>query len=339
MLKVTFKDVGQGDSILIEWKTDDGLGKLGIIDSNLLEDGNNPVLDYLKSTTYREIEFILLSHPHYDHFSGLRQIVEYCEANKIPIKQFWHTSSQTPDFLKSSVKAFNAQKEVALLFRKVHTLFRSGKIIENQGYIDDTTKNYRLNSEIEIQFLAPSTKETDKYISNIPLKYNEEDAKNRANANWLSTVIKISGRGWYVLLTSDCEEQVLKQIWKKSKQEFKNQSLLLAQSPHHGAAGNHREPFWKSQNLEKKQIASVISVGKNHYRHPSQKTIESFDKLGYKIYATNTEGYLSHYSESDIEIGLYLDTSSSKVLRNNKKTELSGDQSFEIKDGFIKYQK
>ena len=31
-MKITFKDVGQGDSILLEWIDDEGVNKLGIID-------------------------------------------------------------------------------------------------------------------------------------------------------------------------------------------------------------------------------------------------------------------------------------------------------------------
>ena len=81
MINVNFKNVGQGDSIIIEWKRD-SLSKIGIIDCNLM--GNkNPTLEHIISSNYSEIDFIILSHPHYDHFSGLVQILEYCELNKI----------------------------------------------------------------------------------------------------------------------------------------------------------------------------------------------------------------------------------------------------------------
>ncbi len=99
MLKVIFKDVGQGDSIIIEWQNDDEEDKIGIIDSN--QHNGNPVLDYIKQRKTKEIEFIVLSHPHSDHFSGLLEILEYCKENLIEINNFIHTCKTHKSFIKS----------------------------------------------------------------------------------------------------------------------------------------------------------------------------------------------------------------------------------------------
>ena len=82
---VNFKNVGQGDSIIIEW--DD---KIGIIDCNIYKD-SNPVLEYISQKDIEEIEFIILSHFHFDHFSGFPKLFDYCRDNKIKIKYFFHT--------------------------------------------------------------------------------------------------------------------------------------------------------------------------------------------------------------------------------------------------------
>lgn len=339
MLRITFKNVGQGDSIILEWKSDISEHKIGIIDCNLVDENTNPVLSYLQSTFYKEIDFILLSHPHYDHFSGLRQILEYCEEKNIFIKNFWHTSSQVPSYLRAAVKSTSAANELALLFKKIMELSRKGKVIGGQGYVANNTRDYSLSKDISLRFLAPSTKEFDKYIRKINLKFDEEDSKNTANANWLSTVIKISGNDWFILLTSDCESEVLKSLWINDKAEFEGKRLLLAQSPHHGAKGNHQKNFWIRQNPNRTNPYAVISVGKNHYGHPSPVVIQFFDKANYRVYSTNKVGRFVNKTKEDIAISSLLDISSSLVLSINKNDELAGDQVFVVQNGQITHQR
>jgi beta-lactamase superfamily II metal-dependent hydrolase len=63
---------------------------VGIIDS-ALANGQNKTLDYLNSNSIDEIEFIVLSHLHYDHFSGMADIFEHCIAKNIRVKYFYHS--------------------------------------------------------------------------------------------------------------------------------------------------------------------------------------------------------------------------------------------------------
>ena len=53
MINIAFKDVGQGDSIIIEWRDEDKKG-LGIIDCNIYQ-GQNKVLDYISLQKITEI--------------------------------------------------------------------------------------------------------------------------------------------------------------------------------------------------------------------------------------------------------------------------------------------
>ena len=110
MVKITFKNVGQGDSILLEWNSNNKL-KIAIVDCNLYQ-CTNPTLDYIIQQEIKEIEFIILSHPHTDHFSGFYELLEYCRNNRIRINRFLHTSQVTPDFLKSATRSLKADEEL-----------------------------------------------------------------------------------------------------------------------------------------------------------------------------------------------------------------------------------
>jgi competence protein ComEC len=66
-LKVTFVNVGQGDAIYIEFPN----GKNALIDG-----GNSGVLidNFLKSKGVARIDYLALTHPHSDHYRGLKKV-------------------------------------------------------------------------------------------------------------------------------------------------------------------------------------------------------------------------------------------------------------------------
>ena len=86
-----FSNVGQGDSIVLEWDYN-GTTKYGIIDCKLTNNGN-PTIEYLELIKPTQIEFIILSHPHTDHFSGMSDLLEYLVFNKIDIRYYMHTGT------------------------------------------------------------------------------------------------------------------------------------------------------------------------------------------------------------------------------------------------------
>lgn len=327
MLTITFKNVGQGDSIILEW-LDNGQSKIGIIDCHILN-STNPVLNHIQQANYQEIDFIILSHPHYDHFSGFNQLFEYCRTHKIIIQKFLHTSYLSPDYLRAANKTLNAKRELDKLFKEVKQLWKFDKIILKQGFINDLTKDIRLNDDISLKILAPSTHELDAYISNVEVENDEESHDNNANANWLSTFLKIYSTDWQILLTSDCEKRALNR-WKNNDLEFSNHRLLLAQSPHHGAKGNHIETFWE-QFISLNEPNVIMSVGENGYKHPSQDNINYFMQNGFKIYTTQQGEIISKEAQ---RISSILD-----IFSEKKETIKAKDVTFLINEqGEINHQ-
>lgn len=327
MINITFKNVGQGDSIVIEWKHN-SKNKVGIIDCNLF-DKKNPTLEHIISAGYSSIEFIILSHPHYDHFSGIRELLEYCEENIIVIKKFLHTSQQVPDYLRVATKSVISSNELVLLFSKINDL-RKKQVIEFVTYISDEVKGINLNERVKLEFLAPSSVEYERFLSKTPL-FDEEGPHNNAQANWLSTIVKIYTSDWYILLTSDSTLETLKRVGIQKKEEFLS-NLKLGQSPHHGAKSNHYDAFWKTKNHEP-NTPIVFSVGPNFYKHPSEKALNFFSqtKNKFKIFSTNQVGSLSMYNSSlqSSTISSYLDLAGSQqVISPMPSSQYQGEQSF-----------
>ncbi|MGB3851343.1 MAG: hypothetical protein WA958_15340 [Tunicatimonas sp.] len=323
---ITFKNVGQGDSIILEWQKESGGKGVGIVDCKL-HNGKNPTVLHVQQAAYTSIDFIILSHPHHDHFSGMLELIAYCEDKQIVIGCFYHTCRQHPDYIKAACKSIAVQKGLIQLLQKIQTLFREGEI-EKQS-LSQSSVPILLEKEIAMKCLSPSEREYDDFISSENYKYNEEETGNVPKANKLSTLLKIEGQGWYILLTSDAEKSTFNRLAKQHKGEFDG-DLLLIQSPHHGAWSNHWDAFWK-QRKKKNGAFAVISVGKNQYKHPSQKTVDSFIKHQYQLRYTDAVGPLRKLERSSLarKNAIALDTFSSTESNYGK------DVAFEVKDSNV----
>ena len=212
-MKVQFLNVGQGDSIILEWDGPTGTST-GIIDS-CMHQGRNRVLEYIEENSVQEVEFFLISHPHFDHFSGAREVLEHCESNGIIINHFLHTSQQHPEYLRSACISTMAKQELARLFKTILRLTTSArKIIKSQGHVNDYTRIFQLNSEWCLQVLAPSSVESNNYVAKTYSKGLDVSSHSSPHGNWLSTLIKLQGPDKYALLTSDVESDVLSRLGK-----------------------------------------------------------------------------------------------------------------------------
>lgn len=291
-MNVHFLNVGQGDSIILRWNRPTELCT-GVIDC-CIHQGKNRVLEFLKANSVRELEFVLLSHPHYDHFSGARQLLEYCESNGIIIHHFLHTSQQHPTYLRSACTSTVAKQELARLFATILRLTTSTpRIILGQGPVNDYTRIFQLDAQWSMHVLAPSSVESNNYIAKTYAKGLDVGDHSSPHGNWLSTLIKIQGPDRYALLTSDVESEVFARLGTDYDQGRNNHfkgDLVLAQVPHHGSDNNHSSQFWK--NRLPKHV--VISVGQpNKYNHPGALVLKRFAKLSAKIECTNDKASVS----------------------------------------------
>jgi beta-lactamase superfamily II metal-dependent hydrolase len=308
MLKITFLEVGQGDSIIIEW-IDNDINKIGIIDCNLKNGNINPTKRYLIKSGYKSIEFMILTHPHTDHFSGFYELLEYCEQNAITINKFYHTAGFSKDHLLALYYAVGGNKKtlsspkrkLIMLYEKIYELKNANNSILKEVYcIDSICKDVLLNDKYSISILAPSqNEEKEEYLLHALSLSDDKILKieNNPAANLLSTILKISNGSEYVLLTSDCCTKVLSRIANKNIIDY-NHSLKFFDIPHHGSGNNHNPEFWI--NLKKSnKIPAILSVGEG-YNHPSESVVEFFDNH-FKIYTTNyVGGYASYFDAKRI---------------------------------------
>lgn len=328
-MKIIFKNVDQGDSIIIEWNSKQN-SNIGIIDCNLQANGKNPTLEYIRSNGFKKIEFIILSHPHSDHFSGLLELFEFCDRKKIQVNYFLHTAGTTPELLQLAVTGISEKRLLSKIFR-LADIMTVRKQILNSGFVSNLTREFQLSDGCFLKFLSPSQREYNNYNKR---KYRnfEEVKKNRSDANLLSTLIKIYTEDWYLILSSDTTAEIFAKQIRYNHHEFKT-PLVLGQLPHHGSESNFEKSFW-GQVKKQSQTPAVLSVGENDYGHPSAYVVNTIRDYGFRLYSTNQVGSLNQSKSLEAKsISSSLDLVSSAILTTVPKQDddLNGDKIFELK--------
>lgn len=291
-MKITFKDVQQGDSIIIEWVDASGEEKIGIIDCNL-KGTSNPVLEYLKTTSYTKIAFMILSHPHGDHFSGFLELLNYVEEKNIVVGRFAHTIGF--DGAETYWKYFewntDIEEELQKLKQKWFAL-KKNKIITRLDHLTDG-KVMKFDSTTNVSCLAPAHDDFQKYQEKVKLNAALNVAEARNAANLLSTVLKLEINGYHFLFTSDAEKSALRGAYERDKDHFEGVKFHICQMAHHGSKVNHPAEFW--DQITNFDIQNAVASAGMGYKHPSKEVLKDFYKRGYKVYCTNIVGGMKDF--------------------------------------------
>ncbi len=329
MMKLTFKDVGQGDSVLLEW-VENGVSKIGIIDCNR-KLGLNPVLDHLKAADYKIIEFIVLSHPHEDHYSGMLDLLNYFEENNIPVRMFGHTlhllGNDYHKYLNGVETGTKAKRDLEGLFNKVDILRRKNII----KFIDFLVEGsvIEIMEGISMKCLSPCITEARYYMEQVDLQPMHNKTKASLSANHLSTIFKLVYGDKYFLLTADSEIPTFERIIEQDRHKrLTTKELFIAQVPHHGASKNNHPAFWEYVKKHNEPQA-VVSAGLHEmYKHPHLPVLMGFHEKGFTIHSTNiVYGMVEyvHYLKEISDLTFKLDT-----FTELKHSNTGGDKVFNI---------
>ena len=142
-VQLYFFDVGQGDSILIQKGNYQILIDGGPDDEALLQLGRAmPLID-------RNIEVLILTHPHADHLTGINQILERYKIDQIYFNGTTHTSNGYLEFLHK-IKDKNITVNVPVINQKT-TIFENAELTflsPGEKYKNQSIENLNNTSEV-----------------------------------------------------------------------------------------------------------------------------------------------------------------------------------------------
>lgn len=278
-LKLHFINVNHGDATIIEFPDyqSQNTAHFGVVDFGAKrKDDRGFTRDYMKAlfdlredndTNFKCIfEFICVTHPHNDHYGGLRRFMDEFTApnilNKCEILNFWDCGFRTTS------SDYNAELD---------------RIAQNQSITF-----VRVSSGMECEFgetrisvLAPSV-----------------DLRNRfdtygINKNNASIVLKIKFRNSYIILAGDAEYA----SWGKSTEEFPRMERITFYSDALGLAGRG-----ETSDQLKCDLLRISHHGSKHGTSleylerlkPNRVVIPAGDQQWYHQYHPNWEGDFPH---------------------------------------------
>jgi competence protein ComEC len=205
LLRVTFLDVSQGNSAVVELPGDsimlvDGGGFQG----NSFDVGRYVLAPYLWHRGITRLDTMVLSHPHPDHYQGLRFV-----AAHFPIKQFWYSpvSRRDPN-IRSLLTTLSDKKVVFVSPRKLAT-------------------SQNING-VDIQVLHPPAD-----FSGSARTLTDKELNN------LSLVLRLRYKNVSFLFPGDIEEETEDELVRRAHLEPVDVLLV----PHHGSRTSSSLPF------------------------------------------------------------------------------------------------
>lgn len=211
-LHVYFLDVGQGDSEYVR--------KMNNFD--MLIDGgpNNKVMSELGEVMPfwdHKIDYVMLSHPHADHVTGLIEVLKRYKIGQVIATDAVNSTSEYVEFL-------NLVKEKHIPYR----LVRQGDEL-------------MLDFDVKLDILWPNESFYDREVNNL---------------NNTSIVAKLTYNNFSTLFTGDSEEEVQKDLVSNQLTNQQINQLTVLKVAHHGSANGSYEPFIKLINPKAVIISS-----------------------------------------------------------------------------------
>ncbi|MBN2406528.1 MAG: MBL fold metallo-hydrolase [Elusimicrobia bacterium] len=256
---VTFIDVGQGNSVLVESPTGATI---------LFDAGGNPewmksswdpgmqiVLPYIEANGISKIDYAVMSHAHGDHIGGYRAIILNMKIGEFIDPGYAYTSSVYKELLETI-------KEKDLKYR----IARSG---EGEDIV--------MGPDISCKIFNP------------PTKFYFQGTNSDCNNS--SVLLKVTYRNVSFLLTGDIEDRVELYCTKKFGGEL---AANILQVPHHGSYTSSTKPFLNTVMPE----VAIIPVGANNtFGHPRPEALHNLESVGAEIFRTDYDGNVTVYTD------------------------------------------
>ena len=245
--RATFLDVGQGDATLIELKGSPVKRVLidgGGVQRGLFDVGKAVVAPFLWHKRIKHLDVVVLTHPHPDHFDGLRFILK-----NFSVGEFWHVGQEVKDPRFKDLLIIVSSKKIPI------------RIVDNEF----SSRDPALQS-LEILFPPPNMADRKSLFSEWRL-------------NDKSLVLRLSHESAPLLLAGDAETNLENWLLQNKVSVLHGALLKIG---HHGGDSSGQESFLKA--VDPSAVAIFCSRYNKYKAPAKNtlKRIENFGALIYR---------------------------------------------------------
>lgn len=249
--RITFLDVSQGDSAVLELPG----GEVVLIDGGIsyerFDMGRSVVAPYLWNRGIRTIDYVIATHPQLDHVGGLTYVLRHFN-----VRHVWGSG--------------DARRE---LFYQ-----RLTETLTQQGLTEHVVRAGRdtvMLGDCALKVLNPFAPPVQRQASSRRLEGHR--LNNR------SVVTQVTCGTHKILFAADVEQEALSRM----SQDEQSERVDVVKVPHHGA-GSSLQPEWLDRI---NPAYAVISVGRhNSYGHPADAVLQAYRARGISVYRTDRDG-------------------------------------------------
>ena len=250
--RVTFLDVGQGDSAVIELPD----GQVVLIDGGAAYErfdmGRAVVGPFLWNRGIRTIDAVIGTHPQLDHVGGLIWVLRH-----FMVKHYWGSG-------ETRKEPFYQRLQDSLTYRGL----REGVAREGQEILS--------SGPCRLVVLNPSAHEQH----NLGLPENRVSGRMLNNR---SVVTRLTCGHHTILFAADVEHDGLSRM---TSSPF-HSPVEVVKVPHHGAASSLNRDWLASIRPQ----YAVFSAGRhNRYRHPAETVLKAYGLEGSAVFRTDRDG-------------------------------------------------
>ncbi|MBI9074232.1 MAG: DNA internalization-related competence protein ComEC/Rec2 [Desulfatibacillum sp.] len=258
-LRVTFLDVGQGSSALVEFPhgpcmlVDGG----GLSATSTFDTGRMIVAPFLWQRKIHTIDYLVLTHPQHDHAGGLGYLAE-----KFRIKEFWSNGQPAPIHAYEHLMAACSRKRALL------------------PSLEDLHKPQDIQG-VTARVLHPAPGFEAMLGKDLQLNEN-------------SLVLKLSFGSQSVMFTGDIEaegEALLVNRWNPEALQ-----TTLCAAPHHGSQTSSTDEF---VNAIKPEHVVFATGARNWYGFPNESVVLRYLTAGAQVYDTGKQGACAFSTKGD----------------------------------------
>jgi len=247
MFLIHFLDVGRGDSIILQFEN----GRTYLVDSNEVAGKTTPFEYLTQILGVKELETVVVTHPHRDHIQGIQRIIEH-----IPTRQIWLSGYPWESQIhKNLTFALEQRQNIRVFFPRSGTFIAEGKD--------------------RVQILAPP--------ANL-FRGTHSDINNASIVLKVTIVNQRQDTSTSAILGADAELASWMQILMEHGKRLKADLLKVS---HHGSQYGSDEEVLAAicPNY------AVISVGENLYGHPEASALQIIEKFtSVRTFRTDVNG-------------------------------------------------